>query len=232
MMKEQLRAYIDDLFTGVERTRYTDELRDELLADLNSHYDDCVSRGMSETEAYGEAIRNAGDMHELIEEAKNKAVTVGGISDMPYISTPRIDLSGRGNGFFRNITPENEKTILGTITAIFWLVVVGVYFFTSFLFQNWDWSWLIFIAASAVNVLLDLAFDLNKLKREPYTVKIHNKILNKICGAFSAVLWLVTVIVYFVISFLFGIWDISWLIFIVSTILQLILNAFIKLSKK
>lgn len=41
------------------------------------------------------------------------------------------------------------------LTAIFWMAVVIVYFIVSFALSNWHISWLIFVAATIVQVIID-----------------------------------------------------------------------------
>lgn len=238
-MKEELKIYVDTLFKDAPQNDAALDLKDEIISNLNARYDDCIRQGMSETEAYGSAIKSVGDISGLIEELKNKQVTVNTFNmSANYFEGDEgpgffnsADDSGM-NKFFSHITPENEKTILGTATTILWVATVIVYFLISYLFHSWKLSWLIFLVSSCANIVIDLLFSLNRLRREPYTAKIHNKCLKKIEGAASSLLWISLVIVYMIISFATQFWNVTWIIFLFGVIAQVIMDAFFKLSRR
>lgn len=65
-MKNNIKGYIDTIFKNVTVTRYSEELKDELTANLLARYEDNIASGMSENEAFNEAIISIGDVNELI----------------------------------------------------------------------------------------------------------------------------------------------------------------------
>lgn len=238
-MKDRLISYVDTLFENVPSNQYSNDLKDEITSDMLSGYDDCVNSGMSPAAAYAEAIKALGNVDELIEEVRDKVISVREETGLDFHSSDFYEKPGAynfGAGFERIlsfITPENEKILHSTIVPVMWMIIVIVYFAFSFLFRKaWPFSWVIFLVGAIINVMIDLVFSLYKLRNQPYSKKNEKKMRNKIKGAFSATLWLSTTIVYFLFSFLFSCWSISWLIFLVAAIIEIIMSGFFRMMSK
>ena len=79
-------------------------------------------------------------------------------------------------------------------------------------------SWLRFMeygdGGSMGSILLDMLMKYN-----------HGVPLGKQKSNWSALLWLAAVILYFLISFTFGHWHLTWMIFLVATILQILIGS-------
>lgn len=62
--------------------------------------------------------------------------------------------------------PESRIKLLsviqGGVTAIMWMAIVVLYFIGSFASSRWEISWLIFIVGAAVQIILNLAFKIQK----------------------------------------------------------------------
>ena len=50
--------------------------------------------------------------------------------------------------------------------------------------------------------------------------------------AIDSILWTLTVIVYLIISFTFGIWYISWIIFLIASLIENIIKLMFKLGEE
>ena len=59
--------------------------------------------------------------------------------------------------------------------------------------------------------------------------KDKNKEIRK---AISSIIWTLTVIIYIFISFTFGIWYISWIIFIIASLIENIITLIFKLGER
>jgi uncharacterized membrane protein YjjP (DUF1212 family) len=97
--------------------------------------------------------------------------------------------------------------------SAFWLLVVAIYFITSSIFNNWDYSWIIFIVA----IVADMIVEMKDKNYHPHILKPLNK--------FEIVYWLLIVVIYIIISFVFKNWDISWIIFVLATAFEKIYKA-------
>ena len=65
-MNTKIKNYVDVLFNDVSKTRKAQELKEEILADLNEHYASHIAEGKSENQAYTDALADLGDIDELL----------------------------------------------------------------------------------------------------------------------------------------------------------------------
>ena len=65
-MYENLRKKVDELFQDAPRTSRSNELKEEVLANLIDKYNDLISDGTGEEEAVRKAIAGVGDVDDLI----------------------------------------------------------------------------------------------------------------------------------------------------------------------
>lgn len=167
---------------------------EDIVHDLESEYDKRVSVGMSELDAYRDVLKN-------IDEIKKK-----------LDSLPKTDAETAEKAAKESL--KNLKNILGKVSTIMWLSIVILFFYASFTSGNWHISWLIFLWGSICQNVLDMVINYNK-----------GKPLKKVLrSGLSSILWLLTVIAYFLISFASGAWATTWLIFIFGAILQTVLG--------
>lgn len=66
-MNKKLTNYVNGLFSDYPNTKKVQELKEEILSNLNEHFEDSVKNGASENKAYTEAISKLGDIDELLQ---------------------------------------------------------------------------------------------------------------------------------------------------------------------
>ena len=66
-MNKKLTNYVNGLFSDYPNTKKVQELKEEILSNLNEHFEDAVNNGASENKAYTEAISKLGDIDELLQ---------------------------------------------------------------------------------------------------------------------------------------------------------------------
>jgi hypothetical protein len=69
-INKKIKAYIDDLFLGVGATQQLFDLKEELATNLREKTEDIKSRGMSEEQAFKEAVISMGDLSGLVEDMR------------------------------------------------------------------------------------------------------------------------------------------------------------------
>lgn len=237
-MKKNLDNYLDTLFAEMPDNDYAKNIKIEVRDNVMSGYDDCINSGMSPAAAYAEAIKALGDADELIEAVKNNSLAVVPETDLSFVQTDyeSIPIAGKFvrlfDTFFRNVTPNNENAIQNGIISIMWIIITIMYFLGSFITGWWHVSWLIFLAGSMITIFIDMLFGLNKLRRKTFNDKIRKKMIHRIHGAASGIFWLAVTIVYFLGSFMTGWWHVSWLIFLVASVVQIIMSTFFSMIEK
>ena len=66
-MNGKIKNYVDVLFNDIPQTRKAAELKEEILSNLNEHFEAHIAEGKSENQAYTEALGDLGDVDELLE---------------------------------------------------------------------------------------------------------------------------------------------------------------------
>lgn len=204
----KIKNYVNDLFTEVRKTRKSEELKEELIADLEEKYIDLTKNGMSEMDAYNEVIHGIGDIDELLEELK----TVPQFEEMQTRKKTAFVVSLCVGLYILSLISViicDELLEMETISAISFFVIAGlatcilVYHFMSIPKYN--------------KVEETLVEDFKEWK--------HQKNKNKqLLNALDTITWLMILIVYFVISFMFNCWYISWILFLVAPLVTTIIH--------
>ena len=196
-MKKEIRRKIKEISKEVGSAA-TEAEAERIIEDLESEYDAKVASGLSELEAYRSILVNTKAIEELLE------------------SMPKTEAEIEREERRASRTSGMKK--LDALSAVLWLATVIVYFLVSFAFSNWHISWLIFIYASMVQCIIDMARRYNE--GGGLREILHNGL--------TSIFWLAVVVVYFAVSFAFSNWHISWLIFVAASAVQVIADAFKK----
>ena len=72
-MNKRIRSMIDEIFSEMKMTAENLALRDELLSNAQARYEDVMSQGKSEEEAFCEVAASLEDVHALLEEMNGTA---------------------------------------------------------------------------------------------------------------------------------------------------------------
>ncbi len=67
-MNSKIKNYVEVLFTDIPSTRKSQELKEEILSNLNEHFEEHLREGKSENQAYTEALGDLGDIDELLKD--------------------------------------------------------------------------------------------------------------------------------------------------------------------
>lgn len=230
-MKERLRSYLDKLFMEAGRSQQAAELREEMYANLCDKYDDLVSRGMTEEEAYYSAIGSIGNIDELLGELP------AGQSGKP----PQ-DRSAR-----------ERNALLHALAGACPFFAVGGFFLGILLLGSPAWAFFLLFLFIGAGVALRSFARLSAApspsrsvdgRRRTYvkgqegdTVveefkefrrgKSRNEQLK---STINTCLWLVIVMLYFVISFTTFAWHVTWLIFLVGVALSQAVKCYFSLK--
>ena len=73
-MNKRIRSMIDEIFSGMKMTAENLALRDELLSNAQARYEDVMSQGKSEEEAFCEVAASLEDVYALLEEMNGEPV--------------------------------------------------------------------------------------------------------------------------------------------------------------
>ena len=236
-----ISEYVEDLFKNAPTTRDILDIKEELAYNLNEKFEELVRGGISKENAFQKVTEGVGNIQELIMEAQKPKSRM-------FTGRKLSELEKTYSGF----DPEIRKSFFGLVCSSIWLFAVIGYVFLLFpgraLFGGsvYTCGWLIFLVAAAVQSLFMAATNLPALRdlnaRIPCAEsesenillrKTKKKLIKKMTGHASTILWMVTIIIYILFSFATGFWAFSWLIFIAAAVLQnfLVFSINIYLSK-
>lgn len=203
-MNEKIKNYVDLLFEDVPRSQKANELRNEILSNLNDRYEALIAEGKTENEAYGLAVAELGNVDELIKDLM-----------------PDKEMQERVNA-------ERKRKAFFTSIAIFMYIISCALFplldmldinenisiTVFFLIVGFATGLLIYVNMSTPVDLLpylkstDNDFDINYQSWNTKSSSAH--FMRSVENFFR----LLVVILYFGISFSTGAWQSTWLIFL------------------
>lgn len=217
-MNKELKLYIENAFKYAPKTRKAYELKEELLSNLNEKYNDLIESGYSEKDAYNNVIAGMGEVDELISEL--------------YLPT---------NDNYELVQNERKKSALITSIAImlYILSAVPLIFFGGVLdMQITGLLIMIAFVAIATGLLVYRGASAPKYIKNDDTVveefkeyQSKNSADNKLEKSILSAFWSIVVAVYFIISFVFGIWGYSWIIFIIGGAIKQIIKAYFEYKR-
>lgn len=217
-MNEKIRNHVENLFKEAPNSKRAYDLKEELICNLQDKYQDLLTEGKSETDAYNNVIAGIGDIEELINDLekanpmntivleKNRKKTAFivsicvGLYILTLVSLVVLDELGMPD----LVTASTFFTLAGIPTCIL------IYHFMSrpkYVKQD--------------DTLVE-EFKQWKSDRNENTM-----IKNTIQSAF----WTLIVAVYFIISFAFTAWAYSWIIFLIGSAISKIIELCFKLKK-
>ena len=208
-MNERLRTFVDALFENAPTTPRVYDLKEELLANLEEKYSDLLAAGASEADAYTHVVAGIGDAEALIASLTNEQEE-------------------------SSASPEEARArtaqVVATSAFLYCLAIAARLLVRMVLGQTLGWVafWVVagFATAQTVYHFMTHPGGYAAAMRLPTSRKRRRQLF----GTFSSILWLSTTIIYFVYSFTFGGWRLSWLVFLVATILQQVLRLIMRLE--
>lgn len=201
-MEQKLQAYVDSLFSSVPESDRAYAVKSETLGRLILEYNRLVSEGKAPDEAYGLAVASLGD--------------VGAV-----LASARGDLSHTANG-------KTEKRKLCTALAVAMYILCPI---PVILLQNEIGVCLLFVIVAFATGLI-IASSVSKKNGKIKLDAPEEKKKSGLAKALSSALWAVIIGGYFVLSFLTGAWHITWLVFLIGTALEGVVNAIVELIGK
>lgn len=222
-MNERIKKHIDLIFESAPKTRKAMDLKEELLQNTNEKYQDLISHGYSEEDAFQNVIASIGDVTELFDDLEDK-----NLCNMKE--------------------KDRKKRAMITAIAIGLYIFAGVAFFTCALIDEsimlpFDFSLVGLILAAAICIIPTcmLVYAANMYpeyqKRENSMVESYKeaKYLNNkdksVKEAVSAIIWSLVLIIYFLISFTTMAWYITWILFPIGACVQAIADLLFSLKR-
>ena len=207
-MNKKLTNYVNGLFSDYPNTKKVQELKEEILSNLNEHFEDAVKNGASENKAYTEAISKLGDIDELLQSIIPNEDESKKISVILYILGAACLMAIPG---ISAITNKGDIALCGIIGFITLLIFVAI--------------------ATGLIIYVNMSIPQDV---EAYVAKKEDAWVDKsttkgaIIGMINDILPILILVVYFVISFATEAWNVTWMIFLSIPIFKGILKIIAK----
>jgi len=202
-MNDKLRVHVEELFRNAPDTNLINEIREELLANLNDKYEDLLSQGKNREEALAATVSNIGDIERLIKDLST--VEELKITDLLMKMATRYSNQNTIGGQIidRVISGLRKLVPLAVGSLLLWNSVLAFYFTWSIFFCAWRISWVTFIAGAVLQVVAIIIFA-KKMKRI----------------VIFLIVYLAAALIYLMLGFGFDLWDRTWMIFLFATVAQ------------
>ncbi|MDS0528427.1 permease prefix domain 1-containing protein [Clostridium sp. SHJSY1] len=218
-MYERFRQKLDELFENAPETHRARELKEELLANLMDKYNDLISNGKAEEDAFNIAVSSIGDVDELINGLKEK-------DEFNYEEMKRRS--------------KKSAFIISISIGIYIMSVVVMIMLSEVLMVDENIAACIMLTMDAVATCLIIYNSVSRpkyLKADSTIVeefkewKSETSREREVIKSINSIVWLIIVALYFVLSFIFGTWYFSWLIFIIGIAITKIIKLSFQLRK-
>ncbi len=210
-MENNIRDYVASLFEQAPDTRQAADLKHELTQNLLEKYRDLINQGYSEEAAYNSAISGIGDINELLSG----------------LNSPAQDAE-----FMARKSSHAAKIAIAVamyIVAVLPVIILGNTLGVVLMFA---------LAAAATGLIVYASMTKPRYQKAQDTVVEDFKQWNSETSgrrearkAISSALWCIIVVLYFVLSFSTGAWNVTWVIFLIGVALDNILSAAFAIKK-
>ncbi len=210
-MRTELRNYMNDLLADVPKTRSVLELKEELINNMEERYQDMVNDGIQPDDAYQSVVESMGDIKSLFVN----------LYDADETNTPPadIDIVRRKRAWFHTVA-----------TGLYMFGFAFFFIFASVLDHMFHYNGamigfcgmiILCIIPTCMLVYCNQMYPAYKKQKDTVVEEFKewqggNKDQKKMDLAIYTIIWLGSIIMYFLISFTTFAWNITWIIFLIG----------------
>lgn len=223
-MYEKLRIKVDELFENAPNTKSVYEIKEEFMSNLTDKYDDLLAEGKSEDEAVNIAIAGVGDVDGIIKELNEKE------------NTNKYE--------DEKIEKQRKKSaiLVATAVAMYIISLAAEVFCDDYLNLPEGIAEVVMflIIAVATFILIYNALSNPKIKHDRVDDSMvedfkewrnQNNTQKEIKKSLRVVVWCLVLVLYFIVSFTWYNFEISWVIFIIGAAVDRIVCLILELRK-
>lgn len=220
-MNIKIKKHVDSMFSEVPYSKKAEELKEEIMADMEAAYNDNISNGDSETEAFRKACDSLGNMDEVIENLipekdiiekidryKRFRAGMTTVAVILYILAVAVIVAFSTLSTLLGYDPA-ISTMVGTVVfLVMCAIATGLLVF------------------SRMNIPQDVVPYIKEKRKEEVENYDTSTKKGRFLKAFSGSFWTFVTVIYFLVSFTTGSWGISWLIFLIGAAVEKAVKAF------
>ena len=224
-MENKLREYMDMVFSDIEPSKKSIELKEEILQNLIDKYNDLLSEGKSPEAAYNIAVASIGDTSELLAGFRQGTVRKAESIDMAKAK-------------------KKTAILMAVAIALYITCVVPVIIFT-FISENGFFGAV--LGPCIMFVMIAVATGLiiyNEMTKPKYNKtddtmveefkewQDRNDSSVRAMKSIKSALWSLIVVMYLIVSFMTGAWHITWVIFLIGSAIEKIIQSIFELKRQ
>ena len=216
-MNNQLRQYIENVFSEAPPTPAAIEMKEEFIQNLNDKYNDLIAEGKSEEAAFNIAVASIGDVSGLVNELKG----------LPQQYNEMTEKNKQIN--------KNRSLIIAIAVSLYILCAVPNIIFGGSLGVT-----LMFVMIALATGLLifnstnkpQRGIDNDTVVGEFQEWRTQNNQNTRMYKSITSAVWSLGVVIYVMVSFFTSAWHLTWLIFIIIGAVNGIIRAAFDLKKE
>lgn len=223
-MKEKIRQHFNQLFAEAPKTRGALDLKQEMIQNAIDKYDDMVADGYSEEDAYQNVIGSIGDVTELFSEVEEKNLLTLPEKDRKkraMLTATAVGLYIFAGAVFLFFGMIND------ITRNYWYDLTSLGFILAILICIAPTIMLVYAANMYPDYTKKEKGDMVEEYKEAKYSSNKGKAVKR---SINTIIWTVTLILYFLISFETYNWHITWIIFLIAVCVQSIVGLIFELK--
>lgn len=212
-MNEALKKYIDELFTDAPKTKKAMELKEEVAQNTAEKYQDLIAEGYQEQDAYDMVIHSIGDVTELFADLEDKVTSALSMEDRKK----KAVLTAVAVGIY----------IFAGVIFLICMVINEMYFFMDSGICLLGLALAAFLCIPPTCMLVYAAHMYPESAAggdsfvEIYKAKKHRRSREKaVHTSINVIIWMLTITLYFTISFVTFRWEVTWILFLVGGCIQ------------
>lgn len=212
-MNERIKKYIDEIFADAPKTRKAMELKEEVAINTMDKYQDLISEGYQEEDAWKMVVNSIGDVTELFEELKE---------DNPL----RLSEEERRKKAVMRAVAAGLYIFAGVV-ILAWIIVAERFFYMD---AELGLAGLVLAALICIPPTCILVYTANMYpdfkKKEDNIVECYKEARyarnreKAVKTSVSVLVWLLTLTLYFIISFATAHWEVTWILFLAGACVQ------------
>lgn len=214
-MESRIKSYVNTAFEDAPNTKGVNDLKEEMISNLIDKYNDLINSGKEKEEAYSIVISGIGNVDRLIDD-------IDKLEDSE-----------------ENIEEKKKKSLLTAIAIGLYILSPVMLFITEAMggFESLGVILLLVVVAIATGILIYTNGVYGKkvektddLVREFIDWKQNKSKLRSIRGSITGLIWLIGTTIYFIVSFTTYSWEVTWVIFLITATVNVLMDTIIKMA--
>lgn len=158
---EKIRLFVDNLFYGLPHDRRTSQLKEDLLAELESRYQGIAAQVPNENEAFGILVSECGSLEERLRELeapsfKSRNVCNGDCN--------HCDCKWRHAAAQRKPAAQ-QRSLASSLNSLVMMLATIYFLLSGFVWGVWHPAWVVFPVGAIVCAIISTLFDLHERKK-------------------------------------------------------------------